>query len=1515
MINLSAGFIKRPIATTLITAGIVLSGAVAFRFLPISPLPQVDFPTISVAATLPGASPEIMSSSVATPLERSLGTIAGVTEMTSSSFLGSTSITLQFDLSRDINGAARDVEAAINSARSFLPTNLPSNPSYRKVNPADAPIFILALTSSTYQQGELYDAASTILEQRLSQIQGVGQVTVGGSSLPAVRVELNPTQLNNNGIGLPDVAAVLKSQNANLPKGQLSDDHVTSDISTNDQLMKAAGYRGLIVGYHNGGAVKLSDVAEVDDSVQNLRSQGYLNGKPAVLVIIFRSPGANIIDTVDRIRDALPSLKASIPTAIETTVVMDRTTTIRASVTDVERTLLISIGLVIFVVFAFLRNVRATFIPSVAVPASLIGTFGVMYLLNYSLDNLSLMALTISTGFVVDDAIVVIENITRYLEQGMTPKEAALKGAQEIGFTVLSISISLIAVFIPILMMGGIVGRLFREFAVTLSIAIVMSLLISLTTTPMMCAQLLKKQKEEDHGKFFQWTEKKFNSLLSLYERSLSVVLKHPAVTLGVLAITIALNGFLYVKIPKGFFPQQDNGTVFGGIQGAQDISFAALNKLTKTFVERVKEDPAVQNVVAFIGGNGATNSGFMYLGLKPLEERKISSSNLIGRLRPKLMSLPGASVFLQAGQDVRIGGHLSSAQYQYTIQSENLPDLVTWGPKILQEMKKLPGFTDVNSDQQNNGLKMTLDYDRETAARLGITPQLIDSTLYNAFGQSLVSTLYTPLNQYYVVMEVAPKYWANPASLKQIYLHPAQAPGSLTQPMVPLNVVSEANATNAPLSVNHQGQYPSVTISFNLKTGVALSDASSAIEKMEQGIGIPPTIHGMFSGTLQAFQDSLSSEPMLILTALLAVYIVLGMLYESYVHPITILSTIPSAGVGAVLALFLFHMDLSVVALIGIILLIGIVKKNAILMIDFALAAEREQKMSPKDAIFQACLLRFRPILMTTLAALFGAMPLAFGTGVGSEMRQPLGVAIIGGLIFSQMLTLYTTPVVYLTLDRLRLRFANHHSKKSTLAVGAATATVLLLFAFSGCTTVGPKYDPPKMDKSAAANYKEAEPWKVATPEDAKLHGKWWEMYHDEQLNALEAQVLVNNQNIKAAFASLLQARAVVKEGRAGYAPTISVNPNVTTQKGPVSPTGVGVPVSSNKPFTEYSLPVDASWELDLWGRIRQTVEANIAAAQASAADLENEKLVEQSDLALYYYELRGQDALKQLYSDSVAAYQKSLDLTKALMKTGIDSDEAVAQAETQLEAAQAQATNLEIARGQYEHAIALLVGQSASSFSIKPEPWQATPPNIPLGVPSQLLERRPDIAAAERAMAQANAQIGIAMAAYFPTLTLSGEVGFVGSSLNNLLQLPNLFWSVGATLAETVYDGGLRGATVDQYRANYDRTVAVYRQTVLAAFQQVEDDLVSVRILRSEVQQQNVAVSSSQRALRIATERYRLGLDPYLNITTAQQSVLTNQQTATHLTIQQMTASVQLIEALGGGWTLSQLPPEKDF
>jgi multidrug efflux pump len=1014
--NVSSPFIKRPVGTSLLTVALLLSGALAFTFLPVAPLPQVEFPVISVSAGLPGASPETMASAVATPLERQFGRIAGINQMTSTSQLGSTSVVLQFDLNRNIDGAARDVQAAINAARSQLPANLPGNPSYRKVNPADAPVMIMALTSDTITLPNMYDAADSILAQKLAQVDGVGQVFVGGGARPAVRAEVNPTLLNKLGVGLDTVRTALGLANANRPKGEVSGPVNAWTIQANDQIFRASQYRNLIVAYKNGAPVRLGDVADVQDSVEDIHNIGLSSGKPAVLMIVFRQPGANIIATVDRVREALPQLRASISPAIDLNIVLDRTTTVRASVTDIERTLIISVILVILVVFAFLRTARATVIPSVSVPLSLIGTFGVMYLLHYSLDNLSLMALAISTGFVVDDAIVVLENITRFIEEGMSPVQAAYRGAREIGFTVLSMSTSLIAVFIPILLMGGIVGRLFREFAVVLSIAISVSLLVSLTTTPTMCAKFLRPLGEKKHGRFYRASEWVFDHLLGTYRFSLQWVLRHQPLTLAVTIATACLSVYLYIIVPKGFFPQQDTGRIGGSVQAAQDISFEAMRGKMSQFVDIIMKDPAISTVVGFAGGNTTYNTGRMFVTLKPLAERKVTADQVIARLRGKLAVVPGATLYMQSVQDLTIGGRQSQAQFQYTLQGENLDELNEWSPRLLQKLRSVPQLRDVNTDQQNKGLQASVVIDRDTAARLGIAFADIDNALYDAFGQRQVSIMYRQLNQYHVVMEVAPQFASSPEALQNIYVRANNGTA------VPLSSFAHFGPSNTALAVNHQGQYPSTTLSFNLAPGVALGDATKIIENAERSINFPSTIHASFQGTAAAFQDSLSSEPILILAALLTVYIVLGILYESFAHPITILSTLPSAGVGALLALLVSGNELNVIGLIGIILLIGLVKKNAIMMIDFALDTERKHGKSSTDAIYEACILRFRPIMMTTMAALLGGLPLALGTGTGSELRRPLGITIVGGLIVSQMLTLFTTPVVYIYIDRLRL-------------------------------------------------------------------------------------------------------------------------------------------------------------------------------------------------------------------------------------------------------------------------------------------------------------------------------------------------------------------------------------------------------------------------------------------------------------------------------------------------------------
>jgi multidrug efflux pump len=1089
--NLSQPFVERPVATTLLTAGVALAGLLAYTRLPVSPLPQVDYPTISVSASLPGADPETVSTSVAEPLERYLGQIADLTEITSNSTTGQTRITLQFELDRDINGAARDVQAAINAASADVSTSLSSNPTYRKVNPADAPLMILALTSKTLTRGQLYDAASNVLQQSLSQLDGIGQVTIGGATLPAVRVELNPTAMFKYGIGLEDVRAALASANANSPKGAIEEGDHRFQLYTNDQASKASDYRPLIVAYRNGAAVQLADVAEVEDSVQDLRNEGRANGEPSVLVILSRQPGANIIDTVDQVKAELPQLQAALPSDVNLTIASDRSTTIRASLRDTKWTLLLAVALVTLVVFWALGDARAALVPAVVVPVSIIGTFSGMYLMGFSLDNLSLMALTIATGFVVDDAIVVLENVSRHVENGVPRREAALRGAKEVGFTVVSISISLIAVFIPILLMGGIVGRLFREFAATLSLAILISMVISLTTTPMMCALLLRPPRHDRPAR-----RSFLDRAVGSYQRSLAWSLRHGRLVMLALAITIALNVLLFWIIPKGFFPQEDTGIITGGIVADQSISFQLMKDKLTQLMTIVQADPAVQSVAGFTGagsggGGSQTNTGSVYVLLKPLGERKISSDQVIARLRGKLSQVPGGRLFLQTVQDIRVGGRQANAEYQYTLQADNIADLNEWGPKLLSALQRSSVLADVNSDQQQKGLETDVNYDRSTAARLGLTVGQIDSTLYDAFGQRQVSTIYNALNQYHVVMEVAPRYWQSPETLKDIYISTAAGAASGTQntnakagtrstgsaaaasagataatgttaatgatvatgasnsvqnaltnaiantgrgavsngaavsasveTMVPLAAVSSYQYGTTRLAVNHHGLFASTTISFNLPPGMSLSDATVAVNQAIQEIHMPTSIHGVFAGTAGTFQQSLSTVPLLIAAALLAVYIVLGVLYESYIHPITIISTLPSAGVGAVLALMAWHIEFSIMAAIGVILLIGIVKKNAIMMIDFAIHAERTAGIAPSEAIYQACLLRFRPIMMTTLAALLGAIPLAFSFGNGGELRRPLGISIMGGLIVSQVLTLYTTPVLYVYLDRLQ--------------------------------------------------------------------------------------------------------------------------------------------------------------------------------------------------------------------------------------------------------------------------------------------------------------------------------------------------------------------------------------------------------------------------------------------------------------------------------------------------------------
>jgi multidrug efflux pump len=1029
-VNVSALFIRRPIGTTLLAAAIVLLGAIAFKLLPVSPLPQVDFPTVNVQASLPGASPDVMAATVATPLERALGRIAGISEMTSSSSLGSTNVTIQFDLSKKINDAAREVQAAINAAMPLLPTGMNGNPTYRKVNPADAPIAILSLTSKSLSRAQIYDAASTILAQKISQLPGIGQVNVGGGALPSVRVDVDLDQINNMGLGLEQIRQSIATGNINAPKGAVEDAQRRWQVQANDQLTLPEQYSEVVVAYRNGVPVRLKQVAHVSVDIQNVRNMGMANGEPSIQLIISRQPGANIIEAVESIKAALPELEASMPSAIEVHFMSDRTITIRASLQDSERTLILSVFLVALVVFAFLRDWRATLIPVIAVPISLVGTFAAMYLLGYSLDNLSLMALIVATGFVVDDAVVVLENIMRHVEEGVPPMQAALRGAREVGFTVLSMSLSLVAVFLPVLMMGGIIGRLFREFAATLSIAIFISLVVSLTLTPMLASRLLKLRMEDKPGRIAAWGERGYAKLLHAYDRSLTWALKHHRVMLLIFFGTIGLNVYLYQIVPKGLFPTQDTGLVTGNIQADQAISFQAMSQKLVSIVEIIKHDPAVQNVVAFTGGGG-TNGGFVFLSLLPYNQR-VDATTMIGRLRKKLSAIPGASVFMAPVQDIRAGGRPSPALFQYTLQSSDLNELRNWEPRVLDAFNHIPILTDVNTDQQSKGLQTQLVIDRAAAAQYGISVNTIDQTLNDAFGQRLVSTIYAPLNQYRVVMEADPRYLQRADSLNDIYLI------SATGQRVPLATLAHYELDATPLAVNHQGLFASSTISFNLDKGSSLGQAQQAIAVAMAQIGLPSSIQGGFQGTAKLFQDTLNNQPLFILTAILVIYIVLGMLYESTIHPLTILSTLPSAGIGAVMALMLFHTDFSIIALIGVFLLIGIVKKNAILMVDFALQIERDTGANPREAIHQACLLRLRPILMTTLAALFTALPLAMISGNGAELRQPLGISIAGGLIVSQILTLYTTPVIYLQLDKFR-----HwsHSRWVRRKVGTARA------------------------------------------------------------------------------------------------------------------------------------------------------------------------------------------------------------------------------------------------------------------------------------------------------------------------------------------------------------------------------------------------------------------------------------------------------------------------------------------
>jgi len=1544
-------FMLRPVGTTLSSLALVLGGVLAYWQLPVAPLPDYAFPMISVSANLPGASAQTMASSVAMPLEQTLGRIAGVTEMYSHSAEGSTQISLLFELSRDVNGAARDVQAAINAARPILPSSMPGSPIYRKVNPAAAPIMILALSSATVDKGALYDLASTVIAQKLQQVPGVGEVSLGGSALPAVRVTLNPRALAAAGIALDEVRQALSSANSTRPNGILENDDQHWLLDAGGQLSRAAQYQPLIVAWRNSAPVRLRDVAVVEDSVENRLNTGFFNDEPAVLLLVRRQPSANILDTVNAIHGLIPQLQDMLPAQARLTVAQDRTPSIRATLYEAEKTLIIAVLLVLGVVLLFLRNVRAALIPGVVVPVSLIATFMVMWWAGYSLNTVSLMALIVATGFVVDDAIVVLENIMRWRAQGLSMLRAAMRGMRDVAFTVTAMSLSLVAVFAPLLVTDNLQSRLFREFALTLSAAVLISLLLSLTLTPMMCAQWLRpvraapkrtnicansggracasRQPSQEQGDRRAWHSRLARAVAAVltrtgtalqggYQRSLAWALHHGRLMLLVLAGAIGLNVYLYVAIPKTMLPQQDTGQILGFFRVDQATSFAVMQPKLDLFRRILLNDPAIASVAGFASGRGGSNSTTLVIQLTPLAERRVSANTVINRLRRQLQGEPGARLTLVPQQDIFVGGLRGSAAYSYGLLASDVEDLRTWLPRIQQALAGLPELVDVDPDVEDRGRRIRLRIDRDAATRLGVDMSAIASTLNSAFSDRQVSVIYQSLNQYRVVMAVDAQYARDLESLQQVqFITPAGR--------VPLAAFAAFEETSAPASVRHTGLFVSESISFNLAPGVELDQAARAIEQAVALTGLPTDrIQAGFQGEAQGMRAATAQQPLLILAALVAVYVVLGMLYESTVHPWTILSTLPSAGLGALIALMLAGEAFSLIAVIGIFLLIGIVKKNAILMVDFALQAQRRQRLTPHDAILQACVVRFRPIMMTTLCAMLGALPLVLATGEGVEMRRPLGVTIIGGLALSQLLTLYTTPVVYLYLDRARLWAARKRgttAEATTTTTTTTTTTALSLTLTLTACAVGPDYTVPTQDMGAqyraalgwiqtdavhvnttdTTNADTADTSNVATP---MLRADWWTLYDDDALNTMMQRLQQNNLTIRQAEARYRQAQASLQATQSDALPGITANSGVTRS-------GSGASVAA----TQYSVSTTVAWEADVWGRIRRSVEAGEASLQASAADLAATRLSMQSTLAQTWFRLRALDIERDLYAQTLQAYERSLRTTQNRYDAGVSAPSEVAAARSQLENARVQNLALLRQRAAYEHAIAVLLGQPPSALALDVQDALPAVAAIPVGLPSELLLRRPDVLAAERRMAQANARIGVAQAAWFPSLTLSAQGGYRSGAWSQWLSAPAQFWSLGPALALTLFDGGARQGRIAEARAEHDLQTAAWQQTALTALQEVEDGLVQLRGLGEEQQVQARALDAARESLRLTTNQYEAGLIDYLSVVQVEATALNAERAAINLRMERLVSSVRLIAALGGGWEgqVRRAAPEK--